>query len=70
MPVKEENLSREPQSEMKKTVEKRERIETDTDDQHDADNGNREVRKTSCTKRYTFTGVSTSSVVSFSKCDK
>lgn len=40
----EEHLSREPQSEMKKTVEKKERIETDRDDQHEADNGNREVR--------------------------
>lgn len=40
----EENLCREPQSEMKKTVEKKERIETERDDQHEADNGNREVR--------------------------
>lgn len=44
--MKEENLSREPQSEMKKTVEKKERIETDGDDQHGADNSNREVRET------------------------
>lgn len=44
--MKEENPSREPQSEMKKTVEKKERIETDRDDQHDADNSSREVRKT------------------------
>lgn len=43
--MKEENLSREPQSEMKKTVEKKERLETDRDDQHDTDNSNREVRK-------------------------
>lgn len=44
--MKEENLSREPQSEMKKTVEKKESVETERDDQHEADNSNREVRKT------------------------
>lgn len=44
--MKEENLSREPQSEMKKTVEKKEGTDTDRDDQHDADNCNREVRRT------------------------
>ncbi|CAF96415.1 unnamed protein product, partial [Tetraodon nigroviridis] len=41
--VKEENLSREPQSEMKKTVEKKEGTDTERDDQHDADNCNRET---------------------------
>lgn len=42
--MKKENLSREPQYEMKKTVEKKEIIETDRDDQHDPDNSHKEVR--------------------------
>lgn len=43
--MKEDNLSREPQSEMKETVEKKERIETAREDQHDADDCSRAVRK-------------------------
>lgn len=41
--MKKENQSREPQCEMKKTVEKKETIETD-DDQRDPDTSHREVR--------------------------
>lgn len=43
--MKKENLSREPQCEMRKVVEKKEIIEMERDDQRNTDNSHREVRK-------------------------